>query len=95
MSLDEFLDEVVGIKKREKKPNSKNRSQSLRKTEVKKTIQLDANKINKKLRELDPDKYPIYSVIIRRVQSGRSSYLKDYVSFINRFISEFIKIKEV
>ena len=95
MSLEDDIKGAFGFKKKEKKPNSKNRSQSIGKTKVKNTIQLDANKINKKLRELDPNQYPIYSVIIRRVQSGRSSYLKDYVNFINRFISEFIKIKEV
>lgn len=95
MSLEDDIKRAFGFKEKEKKSNSKNRSQSIQKTESKKTIQLDANKINKKLRELDPKEYPIYSVIIRRVQSGRSSYLKDYVNFINRFISEFIKIKEV
>jgi len=95
MSLEDDIKGAFGFKEKEKKPNSKNRIQSIRKTESKKIIQLDANKINKKLRELNAEEYPIYSVIIRRVQSGRSSYLKDYVNFINRFISEFIKIKEV
>jgi len=95
MSLEDDIKGAFGFEKKEKKPNSKNQSQTLGKTKVKKTIQLDANKINKKLRELNAKEYPIYSVIIRRVQSGRTSYLKDYVNFINRFISEFIKIKEV
>lgn len=67
------------------------------KTEKKRVVKrekvlLDSNKIHRLIRALDENDLTAYSVVIRRCKTGRSSYLKDYTTLINRFIKKDIDI---
>lgn len=64
------------------------KEEQIGKIEKEQKIEIDPTKVFDKLRSLNPEEYPYYNVIIRRIQTGRRSYLDSFVSFINRYFDE-------